>query len=641
MKSINGKFLHVDLTQLTFEVEQVPTEFYRTYLGGRGFALPYLLKNMPAHVNPLGRDNLLILASNIISGAKGPAMPRYSVCAKSPLTNGFGESEAGGYWGPELKKSGFDAIIIKGQASQPVYIYIKNGQVAIKKANHLWGLDTKATQLKLYEELEDNKIRVLQIGPAGENQVLFANIVNELAHFNGRNGLGAVMGSKNLKAVVVRGNNEIELGNPKEVKKIARWAAQEGMKHPMALSLHQDGTPALVEPFNEAGMLPTRNFNFVTFKDASEIGAFNLNKTVMIKASTCYACPIRCKRRAQVKEGLEVDPSLGGPEYETVASLGSILEIANPYLLAKANELCNRYTMDTISTGMTIAFAIECYQGGLLSQEDCDGLELDFGKEDILLPLIKKIAFAEAGIGKMLGQGSRKASELIGAESKKYLREVKGQEVPMHEPRAKVGVGLQYALADYGADHVKAPHDTAFANKDSPGVTEAAGIGIIKPLHPTTLNEEKVRMFVYLDMFWTLLDSLGFCTFGYAPRGPLPLSVLEDLVQHITGEHITFWEMMKAGERNINLARIFNLREGFTVKDDYLPEIFFKPFSDGPNAQKGAIDKDAFQKAIKLRYQMMGWDGKTSHPQRAKLLELGIGWAEDFLPKGGDNRHKE
>ncbi len=625
METSENKFLFIDLTNSKTWIEEPDQIFCRTFLGGRGWALPYFLKNLKPRTDPLGPENILAVTTSVISGARGPAMPRVIVCAKSPLTGAFGESEAGGYWAPELKKAGFGAIFVLGKAAEPVYIWINDGQVEIKNASHLWGLETGETQDLIRSELGESRARVLQIGPAGENGVLYANIVNELAHFNGRNGLGAVMGSKNLKAIVVRGKKEVTVADPEKVKEINSWTAKEGLQKPLGEILHRHGTLPLVRTFQEMGALPTRNWTRGVFQGGEEISAENLHKTIYIEPKGCFSCPIRCKRRARVdNDDFHVDPRFGGPEYETIGALGSILEISDPYLLAKANEMCNRYAVDTISLGMTIGWLMEAFEKGLVDRDDCDGLDIKFGNGEVLLPLIEKIVFKE-GLGEKMARGSKRLARELGLEDQGFLMEVKGQEVPMHDPRVKTGVGLQYALSDYGADHIVAPHDTVFATEDGPGIKEASALGIFHPVDPLSLGPEKVRLFYYSDLFWSLIDMLGFCTFGFVPRGPIPLEMMVDLIKAVTGWPVSLWELFKAAERTIHLARLFNIREGFTIEDDRLPQRFFQNFKDGPLKGKGGIDQDQLKAAMRMRYIMMGWDPDTGQPLPERLYELGLG----------------
>ena len=628
-----GNILHIDLSSKKHWIGNPTENFYRTYWGGRALALYYMLNQMKPHTEPLSPDNLLIFAPSVLTGTPAPAIPRYTVCAKSPLTGAQGEAEAGGWWGPELKKAGFDAIIIKGSSSTPVYLYIEDGKVEIKGATHLWGKDTGETQKIIKNELADDKVRIAQIGPAGENLVRFANIVNELKHFNGRNGLGAVMGSKKLKAIAVRGTKPIELYNKEKVSQVTKEITKRVMDNPLSRDLRELGTPAVVRGFYEAGCLPSYNWTTGYFKEGENLTAETLNKTILKGTKGCYACPIRCKRVVEIDEpGLKVEPAYGGPEYETIVALGSLCGVSDLKYIAKANELCNKYTMDTISTGMVIAFAMQCYQEGLLTKEDTGGIELTFGNREALLILIEKIAHRE-GLGGLLSQGSYLAAQKIGKGSEKFIHQVKGQEIPMHDPRLKTGVGLQYALSDYGADHMKATHDPFFKDKDSVGVKEMRGLGILDPVSPTDIGEKKVALFKLLDIYWTVFDILGVCDFGYVPRSVGTMGELLEIIRATTGWRTTWFELMKLGERSINMARIFNHREGFTFKDDTLPEVFYHNFKGGPLDGQGAINKKDFGKAIKLRYELMGWNPDTGIPTTAKLIELGLDWLIDEVKR--------
>jgi len=621
-----GNILHVNLSTKETWVEHPSETFYRTYWGGRALALYYMLKEMKPKVDPLSSDNLLIFAPSVITGTPAPAMPRYTVCAKSPLTGAEGEAEAGGWWGPELKKAGFDAIIIKGASTTPVYLWVKNGKVEIKDATDFWGKDTLITQGLIRKELADNKVRIAQIGIGGENLVRFANIVNELKHFNGRNGLGAVMGSKKLKAIVVRGNKPIELYNKEKVKEISKEIIKRIMDNPLSRSLRELGTLAAVRRMYEEGCLPSYNWTTGYFEKGKNLTAETYNKTILKGNEGCYACPIRCKRVVEVsKPNLKVNSAYGGPEYETVVAFGSLCGISDLKYIAKANELCNKYTIDAISTGMTIAFAMQCYQEGVLNKQDTEGLELNFGNKEAIFKTIEMIAHRE-GLGNLLAEGSYRAAQKMGKGADKFIHQVKGQEIPMHDPRVKTGVGLQYALSDYGADHMKAAHDTLFKDKDSYGVKKMKGLGILKPVPVADIGQNKVTLFKILDIYWSLFDTLGVCDFGYVPRSVGTLDELLEIIRSATGWKTTWFELMKLGERSINMARIFNHREGFTSKDDTLPEVFFRNFKSGPLDGQGAINKEDFQKALRLRYGLMGWNPDTGTPSAAKLIELGLDW---------------
>jgi aldehyde:ferredoxin oxidoreductase len=621
-----GNILRVNLNSHKFTIENPDESFYRTYWGGRALALYYLLKEQKPGIEPLSAESMLIFASSPIVGTTAPAINRFTVCAKSPLTSAQGEAEAGGYWGPELKKAGFDAIVIQGISKEPVYLWIKDGKVEIKKADHLWGKESGVAQKMIQDELEDSRIRVALIGPGGEKLVRFANITNNLEHFNGRNGMGAVMGSKKLKAIAVRGTRELRIFNKEKVREMAKLVIQRSKEHPLAVSLREKGTMGAVSAINEGGWLPTRNWSSSGFKKGDNLTAEVMNKTLLKKNNTCFACPIACKRVVEYSDtDMQIDSQYGGPEYEAVGSFGSLCGVDDLKYVSKANEWCNRYTIDVISTGASIAFAMQCFEEGLINEEDTGGIKLEFGNKEAMLKMVENICKRQ-GFGDILADGTFIASKKIGKESEKFLHVVKKQELPMHDPRVKVGVGLQYAFADYGADHMKAVHDNVFLNKETWGTQELSGLGIFEPISTTVLNEEKVRIFKLTDIQWSLYDTLGMCVFGWVARGIGKMEELLETIRAITGWRTTWFELMKLGERSINMAHFFNIREGFTPEDDYIPEVFYHPFPDGPLEGTGAINKKEFEKAKELRYDLMGWDPKTGRPRRGTLTDLKLGW---------------
>ena len=356
----NGRILHVDLGAGQTWTEEPPALWYRTYLGGGAMAGYYLLKEMKAGIDPLGPDNLLIFASNVISGAPVSGFSRYTVAAKSPLTRGFGEAEAGGWWGPEMKFAGFDGIVIRGCAPEPVYLWIHDGQAELRPAGHLWGLDNGQARDRILDELKDERVRIASIGPAGERMVRFACVINELRHTNGRTGMGAVMGSKNLKAVAVRGTKKMTFARPKEVASLAKWHNEQLRVHPPSVQLSEFGTPGLVAGLNASGILPTRNFREGVFEGADKISGQAMVGTILKGRESCYACSVHCKRVIQCTEPYSVEPRFGGPEYETLAAFGSLCAIDNLPAIAKGHELCNRLGLDTISTGaLTDGYPLE------------------------------------------------------------------------------------------------------------------------------------------------------------------------------------------------------------------------------------------------------------------------------------------
>jgi aldehyde:ferredoxin oxidoreductase len=542
------------------------------------------------------------------------------VAAKSPLTGAFGEAEAGGWWIPELKFAGFDAIIIKGRAKQPVYLWIHEGEAEIRDASQIWGKFSKETQEELRRELRDDRIRIALIGPAGERRGRAACILNELKHVNGRTGLGAVMGSKNLKAIAVRGKKRMEVADEESVKGLTRWL-KDTYEEPY-FSIGNLGTSRVTTMLSEQGILPTLNFREGSFAEADAISGETMSKTILIRRGTCYGCFVRCKREVQVGAPFFVDPIYGGPEYETVAAFGSMCGVGDLGAISRANQLCNAYGLDTISTGSLISFAMECFEKGILSRRETSGLELQFGNTDAMLRMVEMIGRRE-GLGDILAEGMLSAAKKIGKGAENFAIHVKGMPVPFHEPRGKVGVGLGYAVSATGPDHMEYPHDPFWATEA--GIALLRPLGIFEPVDVFDLGPQKVRFFVYLQQYWNLLNSLGVCMFTAKPFGPQTLNGIVDYVKAVTGWETSLFDLLKVGERHANMARIFNLREGFTARDDTLPDRFFRPMEGGTLKGK-RINREEFSKAIETYYEMMGWDPETGVPKKAKLAELDLDW---------------
>ncbi len=617
----NQKILHVDLTHTTWEIEEPSERWYRTYMGGSSFASYYLLKYLKPGIDPLSKDNVLVFACSVVCGTPLSGYNRYTVSAKSPHTGGFGESEAGGYFGPELKFAGFDAIVIKGQAQTPVYLWINNGTIEIRDASNLWGKNNFETLELLQNELEDKRVRVASIGPAGENQVPFACVQNDMEHYNGRTGMGAVMGSKNLKAIAVRGKQKMAMADPEKIKEIAVWHKKRIKTHPPNVGLTKFGTPGLVTGLNDSGILPTRNFKQGEFEGADKINAPTYHSTIFHSTGTCWACSVRCKRRVEMKKGKYIlDKRFGGPEYEAIAALGSMLGIDNLAAISRGNQLCNLLGMDVCSTGAIIAFAMECFENDILTANDLDGCSLKFGDADAMLWLIKKIAHQQ-GIGKILAQGVKKAAEIIGNGADQYAFHIKGNELAFHDGRGKTGMALGFALSATGADHIETPHDVAFQGE---GVSKLNPLGLLEPVKPLETDEAKVRFFVLGQKAWGINNVLGLCNFCSVPIHAMTFPRLVESIKAATGWDTSLHEILTASERSLVMARIFNNREGFSPKDDRVIRRWHKKMPSGPlKGQK--IDSQEFQNAIDLFYEMSGWDNK-GRPLRGKLIELNLDW---------------
>lgn len=619
----NGKILRVDLTEKKTSVETLPEPIYRRYMGGSALSLYFLLKEQEPGVDPLGPENKLIFMSNVISGVAMPGLTRYTVAALSPITGAFGEAEAGGYWGPELKMAGFDGIIIEGCSSEPVYLWIKDGETEIRDASNLWGKDTGEVQELIREELDDKRIRVAQCGQAGEKLVRYACVLNELKHVNGRAGLGAVMGSKNLRAIAVRGTGKISVADSEKIKEIRKEFVELLPKAALGPTLKKLGTPVFVMALQAAGILPTKNFQLGKFDGAEAISAETLEKTVLEAPKGCYSCPVLCKRTVKVEGKYAATPEYGGPEYETLASLGSFCCIDNLEAICHGNELCNRWGLDTISTGVSIAFAMECTERGILTQNDTDNIDLRFGNADGMVEMIRKIAFRE-GFGDVLAEGVMRASEKIGKGSDAYAMHIKGLEIPLHDPRGKIGVGLSFAVSPTGADHIEAPHDTSFI-ADNVMMDSIKPLGVLEPMSATEMGPEKVSQFAHTQKIFSFNNSLGICNFSAIPYSTYTLPLIAELLEAVTGWNSSVYEIIELGERAITMARMFNHREGLSSKDDYLPDRLFEPLEEG-TVQEKRIKREEFTEGLRLYYEAMGWDSKTGVPTDGRLGYLGLEW---------------
>src|ERR671922_285349 len=511
--AITAKILHVNLTSRTTRTEEIAEATYRKYLGGGALAAHILLRDMKPAADPLGPDNVLVFMTSVINGLSLSGTNRYTAAAKSPLTGGYGESEAGGWWGPELRAAGWDGVVVHGASATPVYLWIKDDKVEFRDATPYWGKLSGEVQDGIETELGDRRVRTLQCGISGEQGVRFAAIVNQLKHFHGRGGLGAVMGSKNLKAIVVRGS-------------------------------------------------------------------------------------------------------------KTLAATGSLCGINDLNALALINQLYAQYVLDSISTGAVIAFAMECFEQGIITREMAGGLELTWGNVDAVIELIHQIGRRESFLGRLLGEGVKRAAKELGKGAERFALHVKGQELPMHDPRGKKGLSLAYAISPTGADHMEAPHDPLYAGFHPQGHPLGV-LGLIEPLDPMTLDAKKVRAFFVTQQVWSAYNSVGMCDFVGAPLNALQLQPMIDYINSVTGWNMSLYELMKVGERNNTLARMFNVREGFTPDDDVLPQRMHEGIGNG--ALKGSrIDPQEFLAARKTYYEMAGWDPQTGKPTDAKLAELGI-----------------
>ncbi len=609
----NGKILRVNLSQGTTSADAVDELFCRKYLGGAGFITYFMLKELRQGIDPLGPENKLIFALGPVTGVPLPGSGRHCVGAKSPLTGGYAKSESGGFWGAELKHAGYDAIIVEGKAKKPVYLWIHDGEASIRDAGHLWGKNTKETQDTIRAELGDDLIRVAGIGPAGENLVRIACIMNDLKDAAGRGGMGAVMGSKKLKAIAVRGHKRPEVAEPERLKELRQWVLAH---RELWSSFAEYGTGQAMEAWVDAGNVPVRNFRDGEFPEVARISPTAVRDTIRVGMEGCYACPVRCKKLVKVDEPYSVDPDYGGPEYETLAMIGSNCGVGDLKAIAKGNELCNAYSLDTISTGGVVAFAMECFENGLLTIKDTGGIELRFGSAEAMLELIELMAKRE-GIGDLLAEGIARAAQKIGKGAMEFAMQVKGVEIPAHDPRLKAAMGLGYIVNPHGADHNASLHDT-FLSQPGAFFDRFQPLGTLEPLPADDLGLRKVSLFRDVQLFRIAQDNLVLCMFV-----PYFVDQTVDILAAVTGWRTSTTELLKVAERTMTMARLFNIREGLTAADDKLPNRFFQPKRNGVLSTK-FYDPKQLEKAKSYYYTLMGWDAKTGIPTPEKLQELNI-----------------
>jgi aldehyde:ferredoxin oxidoreductase len=477
----------------------------------------------------------------------------------------------------------------------------------------IFGENTKETQETIRTELGDSLIRVAAIGPGGENLVRFACIINDLKSAAGRGGLGAVMGSKNLKAIAVRGHNSPQVVDPERLKSFTKWLLDN--KNLWA-ALHDVGTLSVMENYIAVGNTPVRNFLDGEFPEITNITAQTIRDTIRIGMESCYGCMVRCKKVVKVDEPYSVDPAYGGPEYETLAGIGSNCGISDLKAIARGNQLCAAYSLDTIATGNVIAFAMQCFESGLLTTKDTGGMELRFGNVEAMLKTIELIA-RHQGIGALLAEGTGPAAKKIGRGAAEFAMNVKGVEIPMHDPRAKAAMGLGYVVNPHGADHNVNIHDQVYSQ---PGraFDRIKALGILEPLPTHDLGPRKVAVLRYEQLFRIAQDSLVMCQFV-----PFDISQAAEILSAVTGWKTSIVELMRVSERILTMARLFNIREGLSAADDKLPNRFFQPKRNGILSTK-FYDPEQLDKAKSYYYTLMGWDRDTGIPMPEKLEELEI-----------------
>lgn len=618
MYPYTSKLLRVDLSgEGSCVVEEIDEGTERMFLGGPGLAARILLDRMDWKGDPLGAENKLVFAIGPLTGTNAPAGCRYVVCGKSPLGI-WGEAHAGGFWGPELKFCGFDAILIQGKASNPVYIWIHDGGAEIRDAAHLWNKDTYETEEIIREDLGDSKIRVVAIGIGGENLSTMACIVNDGGRVAGRTGLGAVMGSKHLKAIAIRGRKGVNVADKERFSQLVRQYNKNISQHPAVPLMRKFGTHAATGLIARMGDVPIKNWRLGDWEGLSKLDGPGFESTIRVRNYHCWGCLMGCGQVAEVKEGPYRVERGHAPEYEAVASFGAMCLNDSMESIAKANDLCTRYGLDVISTGATVAFAMECYDKGLIGDKDTNGLELRWGNHDAIIKLIERIA-NRRGLGELLADGTREAAQRIGKGSEEFAIHTKGLELPMHNPKAFSSWALAYATSNRGACHLQA---TTYVVER--GLTFPS-IGMTELLDRFS-SERKAELTKTLQDFYTIIECLGMCKFliyvGFQPED------FAALFSAASGQDMPLNEILKIGERTYNLIRCLNVIMGVSRKDDTLPKrLLSEPYAEG--GAKGFVP--VLDPMLDEYYALRGWDA-NGIPTKEKLRELSLESLCDRLP---------
>lgn len=619
-KGYTGTILRVDLSSAQIERQHPDEGFYRMYMGGSALGSYFLLKETAPDTQALSPENVMTIAPGLTTGALISGVSRCAVTALSPATGAVGDSQAGGKIGPMIKRAGYDAIVITGKAQSLSYLLIDDDTVEIRDASELEGKTVLEVHDSLTEAFDTKNISILQCGPAGEKQVSFACLMGDLNDVFGRTGMGAVFGSKNLRAVVVRSSKQVDFADKDGLRQLARLASESIKTADFPATLKQYGTPGVVGFQAQAGNLATRNYAESFHPEYEELTGQRFKPQIGSRHTTCPGCIVGCRKTVKTEGPDGVTDRLGGPEFETLGLLGSNLDITDPVAVARANELCNKHGIDTITMGGLAAYVFECMDKGLITPEQMQGKQLGFGDVDGLLWLIEQVV-TRTGVGDILAQGFTAAIKHFGAETAPYAIHVKNSGLAVHMAQVKPSQSLMYAACPIGPDHMSCEHDWLLASASEP----SKALGIIGEGKADSTDLAKVRMTVYSQYFYSLLDSLCLCMFCWGPGNLYNYRDLEDLLRFTTGWDCSLWELMKVGQRRINMMRQLNAKRGFTREDDKLPERLTQPLPEGP-AKGRRVDPEGFPHMLNEYYTLMGWDLTTGNPTEATLLELGLEW---------------
>jgi aldehyde:ferredoxin oxidoreductase len=629
-KGFTGKWLYVDLTTGKIEPRAFEQALADDYLGGNGFGTRLLWEHVGPEVDPLSPENLLIVAAGPLVGTLVPNGCRMEAIAKSPLTGIYGDANAGGFFGPELKFAGWDAVVFVGRAPKPVYLAIGDEKAELRDASDLWGLTTSQTEAAIRQACSDSQIKTAVIGPAGENGVRFANIQVTSQRSLGRCGLGAVMGSKHLKAIAVRGSGPVHIADPSRFHDLAVELHHRIRANPIYPDVSAHGTPGIVSLMDPLGRFPTKNFQMGSFAEVDKINVEALVARAFNRHLACFGCPIGCDKLYSLPDGPHAGTALHSVEYETLNSIGANILNADLDAILAGNRLCDDLGMDTISAGRAISFAMELWENEILNLDDTDGLALRWGDMDVVLPLLRMMAHKE-GFGSLLAEGVRRASEVIGQGAEEFAMHVKGMEIAAQDGRAQKSMGLAHATSNRGADHLK-----AFPVIDETGYPDEArrryGESYLPEMAQPLATKYKPLLVKDGEDFGAVVDSTGMCKSG----GTFVLAEIywpdvAAALEAATGMDMPVQRLQRIGERIYNLQRCYNAHHGITRADDRLPRRFTEQPSPSGNAEGQIVDLEPM---LEEYYQLRHWDPETGWPTEEKLRELGLEEASPW-PQAG------
>ncbi|UCH31520.1 MAG: aldehyde ferredoxin oxidoreductase family protein [Candidatus Bathyarchaeota archaeon] len=604
---VNRKIAYINLSTGKITQKIVPKTLRTLYLGGRGINMYLLYNHLSPKIDPLSQNNILFVGAGLLGGIPCLGSGRCDIAAKSPLTGAVGDSNIGGFFAPELRFAGFDHLAITGKAEEPVYLLVRNGQVHIREATHLWRKDTFETQTIIREDEDDEDIKSLVIGAAGENLVRFANVRTGRKNSAGRTGLGCVMGSKNLKAIAARGTNPLEFSHPDDLLEYCRQMNDMITSTRWAKAQSRWGTMIIYSNTNTAGLIRTRNFQLNQLEKGQDLEPENIDR-YSIGTSGCYGCAVHCRHRYILKSG-SFAPLYGeGPEYTSLGAFGTMVDCRKMETILVANHLVNKYGLDTLETGGLIAWAMELYEKGIIDNNMTDGLKLEWGNEEVLYELIRKIAYRE-GFGDKLANGFREAIDKIGKGSEYYAIQIKGMSNLHSDERPTPSFALGIATSTRGADHLRSRPAIDMYGLPADLLKEIYGGPVAADYNS---YDGKSRMVWWQELLYAVTDSLGICKFQtvfcavHAPQW----KEFSRLIQLATDFKFSKDQLMQIGERIYTTERLFNLREGFSRKDDDLPKRYFKePTPIGlPVARNKVIDREKFSEMLDEYYKLHGWD---------------------------------